>query len=208
MEKPQKEPGEQTAYTNPDIPAKETASEKPDATRVSGIFEWYDSLIFALVVIVLLFVFVVRIITVSGSSMVPTLLGGDRIAVQSFFYTPQRGDVIVVDGYSSYGDPLVKRIIAVGGDTLDIDFMTGQVTVNGSVLDEPYISAPTTNGYDVEFPLTVPDGCVFLMGDNRPGSLDSRSSEVGFIDERDILGKALLRVAPFSRFGEIKGSSD
>ena len=106
-----------------------------------------------------------------------------------------RGDVVVVDGYINYGDPLVKRIIALGGDTVDIDFETGAVTLNGAVLEEPYISAPTTTGYDVEFPVTVPEGCVFVMGDNRP--------EVGFIDERDILGKVLLRVFPLSSFGKI-----
>ena len=166
----------------------------------NGELEWEG---FALAVIVLFFVFAVRIITVSGVSMQPTLYGGDRVAVQSMLYTPQRGDVVVVDGYINYGDPLVKRIIALGGDTVDINFETGAVTLNGAVLEEPYISAPTTTGYDVEFPVTVPEGCVFVMGDNRPRSLDGRSTEVGFIDERDILGKVLLRVFPLSSFGKI-----
>ena len=165
---------------------------EPKQSKENALFEWYDSLVFALAVIVLFFVFAVRIITVSGVSMQPTLYGGDRVAVQSMLYTPQRGDVVVVDGYINYGDPLVKRIIALGGDTVDINFETGAVTLNGAVLEEPYISAPTTTGYDVEFPVTVPEGCVFVMGDNRPRSLDGRSTEVGFIDERDILGKVLL----------------
>ena len=176
---------------------------EPKQSKENALFEWYDSLVFALAVIVLFFVFAVRIITVSGVSMQPTLYGGDRVAVQSMLYTPQRGDVVVVDGYINYGDPLVKRIIALGGDTVDIDFETGAVTLNGAVLEEPYISAPTTTGYDVEFPVTVPEGCVFVMGDNRPRSLDGRSTEVGFIDERDILGKVLLRVFPLSSFGKI-----
>ena len=166
---------------------------EPKQSKENALFEWYDSLVFALAVIVLFFVFAVRIITVSGVSMQPTLYGGDRVAVQSMLYTPQRGDVVVVDGYINYGDPLVKRIIALGGDTVDINF----------VLEEPYISAPTPTGYDVEFPVTVPEGCVFVMGDNRPRSLDGRSTEVGFIDERDILGKVLLRVFPLSSFGKI-----
>jgi len=186
-----------------EIPKTNETAAKEKSPKGSALFEWYDSFVFALTVVVLIFVFVVRIITVSGSSMNPTLTGGDRIAVQSMFYTPQRGDVIVADSYSKYGDPLVKRIIAIGGDTLVIHFETGEVILNGTVLQEDYISAATTNSYDVEFPLVVPDGCVFVMGDNRPGSLDSRSSEVGFIDERDILGKVLLRVAPFSDFGTI-----
>ena len=88
--------------------------------KENKIFEWYDSLVFALVVIVLVFVFVCRIIVVSGSSMVPTLQGGDRVVVQSLLYQPERGDVVVVDSYIEYGDPLVKRIIAMGGDTVDI----------------------------------------------------------------------------------------
>lgn len=117
-------------------------------------------------------------------------------------YTPQRGDVVVVDGYS-IRRPVVKLHIALGGDTVDINFETGAVTLNGAVLEEPYISASTTTGYDVEFPVTVPEGCVFVMGDNRPRSLDGRSTEVGFIDERDILGKVLLRVFPLSSFGKI-----
>lgn len=178
-------------------------SRKEKSSKESALFEWYDSLVFALTVIVLVFVFVVRIITVSGNSMNPTLFWGDRIAVQSMLYTPKRGDVVVVDSYSQYGDPIVKRIIAVGGDTLDIHFETGEVILNGEVLEEPYISALTTNKFDVTFPLVVPDGCVFVMGDNRPGSLDSRSSEVGFIDGRDILGKVLLRIAPIKNFGLI-----
>ncbi len=178
--------------------------EHPAPPKENSLFEWYDSLVFALAAIVLIFVFVVRIITVSGHSMEPTLWGGDRVAVQSMLYTPQRGDVVVMDGYINYGDPLVKRIIAVGGDTLDIDFATGTVTRNGEVLDEPYISARTTLSYDVSFPLTVPEGTVFVMGDNRPNSLDSRSSEVGLIDERDILGKVLLRIFPLGRFGAIE----
>lgn len=173
-------------------------------TKENSLFEWYDSMVFALTVIVLVFVFLVRIITVSGYSMEPTLLWGDRVAVQSMLYTPRRGDVVVMDGYINYGDPLVKRIIAVGGDTLDIDFSTGIVTLNGEQLEEPYIAAPTKLSYDVVFPVVVPEGYVFVMGDNRPNSLDSRSSEVGFIDERDILGKVLLRVFPFGRFGAIQ----
>ena len=110
---------------------------------------------------------------------------------------------IVADATDKYRECGASSIIALGGDTVDINFETGAVTLNGAVLEEPYISAPTTTGYDVEFPVTVPEGCVFVMGDNRPRSLDGRSTEVGFIDERDILGKVLLRVFPLSSFGKI-----
>ena len=174
---------------------------EPKQSKENALFEWYDSLVFALAVIVLFFVFAVRIITVSGVSMQPTLYGGDRVAVQSMLYTPQRGDVVVVDGYINYGDPLVKRIIALGGDTVDINFETGAVTLNGAVLEEPYISAPTTTGYDVEFPVTVPEGCVFVMGDNRNGSTDSRNSSLGMVDERYVIGHVLAVVWPPENFG-------
>ena len=175
-------------------------SNTPKGTRA---FEWYDSLVFALTVIVLVFVFLCRIIVVSGISMEPTLESGDRVVVQGILYEPQRGDVVVVDSYIEYGDPLVKRIIALGGDTVDIDFETGEVYVNGEVLYEPCISAPTQQSFDIEFPLTVPEGQVFLMGDNRPHSTDSRSSQVGLIDERSILGKVLFRIAPINRLGKV-----
>lgn len=185
------------------IDEKKVCAWNRNSLRKTALFEWYDSLVFALAVIVLFFVFAVRIIIpVSGVSMQPTLYGGDRVAVQSMLYTPQRGDVVVVDGYINYGDPLVKRIIALGGDTVDINFETGAVTLNGAVLEEPYISAPTTTGYDVEFPVTVPEGCVFVMGDNRPRSLDGRSTEVGFIDERDIWGKGAAAGVPAEQLWE------
>lgn len=172
-------------------------------SRARDLFEWYDALVFALAVVVALFLFCARIITVSGTSMVPTLQGGDHVLVQSMFYQPQRGDIVVVDGYSAYGDPLIKRVIGVGGDTVDIDFATGAVTVNGETLEEPYISAPTTLSFDLAFPLTVPEGHVFLMGDNRPNSKDSRSSEIGCPDERELVGKVLLRVSPLNKMGKV-----
>ncbi len=137
-------------------------------SRARDIFEWYDALVFALAVVVVLFLFGARIITVSGSSMVPTLQGGNHVLVQSMFYQPKRGDIVVVDGYSAYGDPLIKRVIGVGGDVVDIDFATGTVTVNGELQEEPYISAPTTLRFDLEFPLTVPGGTCSSWGTTAP----------------------------------------
>lgn len=171
--------------------------------RARDVFEWYDSLVFALGVIVLAFMFVLRVITISGSSMEPTFYSGEHVLVQSTLYEPQRGDIVVIDGYSPYGNPIIKRIIGMEGDEIDIDFSTGTVIRNGQILDEPYISAPTTLQMDVQFPVTVPEGCVFVLGDNRPGSKDSRSSDIGFLDERAILGKVLWRLTPFSRFGAV-----
>lgn len=170
----------------------------------TAVLEWFDSLIFALALVLLVLLFVVRTINVDGSSMEPTLQDGQQLLARSLFYKPERGDIVVIDGYISYGKPLIKRVIGVGGDTIDINFETGDVMVNGIVQEEPYISAPTLNQYDVSFPLTVPEGKLFLMGDNRPHSKDSRDSEIGFIDERDIQGKVFFRLFPISVFGQIE----
>ena len=146
-----------------------------------GVIEWYEALISALVVMVLLFSFFFRIIQVDGASMNPTLWDGDKLVVWGAGYTPQRGDVVIVDDYTS-----------------------GTVTVNGEVLQEDYIAEPTFLGYDVEFPYTVPEGELFLMGDNRNASLDSRSSSIGCIAEEDILGKVLFCFLPLEDAGVVK----
>ena len=181
-----------------------TTAQEPKPVRGQGVLEWYEALISAALVLVLVFSFFFHIIQVDGSSMVPTLVNGDKLIVWGAGYTPQRGDVVIVDSYTSYGKPLVKRVIAKGGDTISIDYDAGTVEVNGELLQEDYIAAPTHLGYDVEFPYTVPEGTVFVMGDNRNESLDSRSSYVGCIDERDILGKVLLCFLPVSDFGVVK----
>ena len=182
----------------------EKQQQSAPAVRGQGILEWYEALISAALVLVLIFSFFFRIIQVDGESMVPTLQNGDKLIVWGAGYEPQRGDVVIVDSYTAYGKPLVKRIIAKGGDTISIDYAAGTVKVNGKVLEEDYIAEPTYLGYAVEFPYTVPEGTVFVMGDNRNASLDSRSSYVGCIDERDILGKVLLCFLPFSDFGVVK----
>ena len=183
---------------------KKQTAELPQTIRGQGAFEWYEALISAALVLVLIFSFFFRIIQVDGASMVPTLQNGDKLIVWGAGYTPERGDVVIVDSYTAYGKPLVKRVIAKGGDTISIDYEAGTVTVNGELLQEDYIAEPTYRGYDVTFPYTVPEGTVFVMGDNRNNSLDSRSSYVGCIDERDILGKVLVCFLPFSDFGVVK----
>jgi signal peptidase I len=169
--------------------------------RTQNILEWYEALISAVVVLAVIFSFVFRIMQVSGESMWPTLWSGDKLLCWGAGYTPQRGDIVILDSNTSYGKPLVKRIIALGGDTVYIDFEAGTVSVNGEELNEDYLEVPTLLSYDVEFPVTVPEGTVFVMGDNRNNSLDSRSSSVGYIDERDVLGKVLFCFMPgASRF--------
>ena len=141
--------------------------------------------------VALIFTFGVRMIRVDGESMLPTLQDGQRLMITSYPYTPQRGDIVVIDAYTAYGDPLVKRVIGIEGDTIDIDFQNGIVYLNGEALEEPYTAEPTYLQESVTFPVTVPEGCLFVMGDNRNHSTDSRDDRVGFVDERDVLGRLL-----------------
>lgn len=181
----------------------DTSEEKKRARQLSFL-EWCEALILGWIIVAVIFSFLFRVILVSGSSMVPTLHDGDRLLVQAVNYTPQRGDVIIVDGYIDYGKPLVKRIIAMEGDTVDIDFATGDVSVNGEILDEPYIAELTTTPGDVIFPITLGKDQVFVMGDNRNHSSDSRTSSIGCLDRRVILGKAIFRMTPFDKMGRIQ----
>lgn len=165
---------------------------------------WYASLMYdaiesvkgAVIVVFLIFAFVFRAVGVDGDSMFPTLKDGDWVAVSSVTAEIDRGDIIVSTQPWERNVPIVKRVIAVGGDTVDIDFDNNAVFVNGVKLNEPYIAELTRVSYDVEFPLTVDEGRLFVMGDNRNVSLDSRSSKIGLIDERYVLGKVLFRVYP------------
>lgn len=189
-------------------PARRVEGGVPDMDRLAkqnrNALDWYESIVFAILLVAVIFTFAVRIVRVDGHSMDNTLADGERLLISSTPYTPERGQVVVVDRYAAYGKPLVKRVIAVGGDTVDINFGTGVVSVNGTPLEEPYTAEPTYLQESVTFPLTVPDGCLFLMGDNRNHSMDSRAEEIGCIDQRDILGRALARLMPLNKFGVIE----
>ncbi len=163
--------------------------------------EWAETIIFAFFAVVLVFTFLLRQANVDGGSMLPTLRDGEKLIVHHLFYTPERGDIVIVDSVG-LGKPIVKRVIACGGDTLDINFFSGEVTVNGEVLKEDYIKELTLRdemGHD--YPVTVPEGHYFVMGDNRMNSLDSRSAAVGFVSEAEIMGKVVFRVWPLDRIG-------
>ena len=181
--------------------------KKVEGRFSSELFSWGESLMAVLIFFVVVFTFFVRLIGVDGTSMYPTLQDHSIMLVSDLGYSPEKGDIVVLRKESFYsGQPIVKRIIATGGDTIDIDPITGDVLVNGEVLDEPYIAEKINTLEkvgDMTYPQTVPEGCVFVMGDNRNYSTDSRWSQLGMLDERDILAHVLSVVYPFSEFGSV-----
>ncbi|HIV67726.1 MAG TPA: signal peptidase I [Candidatus Butyricicoccus stercorigallinarum] len=182
---------------------KNTAEEGAKGRFHSELFDWGEALLISLSVVILVFVFGVRIIGVQGSSMEPTLQDANQLLVSNLFYTPEKGDIVILTKDSFMESPIVKRVIATEGDTIDIDFETGAVTVNGEQLEETYIAEPTTTFYDVTFPQTVPEDCIFVMGDNRNHSTDSRYGALGMVDTRYIIGKVLMRIYPLNEIGTV-----
>lgn len=186
-------------------PNQEMSELTPREKSRREIYDWIYCLSVALIICVVIFAFFVRLIDVRGTSMNPTLSNGDKMLVSGMFYEPKAGDVVVFkkDEY----DPeraLVKRVIATEGQVINMDFDRGIVYVDGVPLEEDYIMEPTTNKIDFIGPQTVPEGCVFVMGDNRNASTDSRKKEIGMVDTRLILGKAYMVVYPLSQVRAIK----
>lgn len=183
----------------------EPGSEEPLPAGLRArreLYDWIQSLMMALIICVILFIFFIRVIDVNGASMNPTLANGDKMLVSDLLYKPQRGDVVVfkTDSY----DPdkaLVKRVIAVEGQEINIDFEHGIVYVDGTPIEERYINELTYTKLDFIGPKTVPEGCVFVMGDNRNASTDSRKKEIGMVDERMILGRVYCVLFPLSKLG-------
>jgi signal peptidase I len=168
--------------------------------------EVVDSIKGAAIVVFLLFTLLFRVVGVDGVSMSPTLSDGDWVAVNGVVSRYEYGDIIVITQPWEKNVPIIKRVIAVGGQTVDIDFKTGTVYVDGAPLKEDYLGSPTLSQYDVEFPLYIPQGNIFVLGDNRMESLDSRSSRIGnggIIDNRYVLGHAIYRFFPFNKIGEL-----
>lgn len=150
-------------------------------------------------VVIVVFLLLFRLIVVSGDSMKTTLLDGDLLLLisNSFYREPSQGDIVVVSKQSfDHGAPIVKRIIAVEGQIVDIDFEQGIVYVDGEPLEESYVNTPTNRQEGMAFPLLVEEGCYFVLGDNRNDSKDSRHPDIGLVDRREILGKAILLVLP------------
>ena len=185
---------------------KNTQEDMPKELRTrKEIYDWIQCLITALIICVVLFVFFIRVIDVSGTSMNPTLQNGDKMLVSKIFYRPHRGDVVVFkkDSYDE-NKALVKRVIATEGQEINIDFSTGTVYIDGEAIEEDYINDLTLTKLDFIGPQTVPEGCVFVMGDNRNMSTDSRKAEIGMVDRRLILGRAYAVIFPLNEFGWIR----
>ena len=193
----------------------ESVSDPASGKFENTVYEWGRCLVTAVVGVVLLFVFCVRMIGVSGGSMQNTLYTGDRVLMlNSIFCKYEQGDIVVINAYNSLLDEtIIKRIIAVGGQTVDIDFLSGTVFVDGVALEEPYIKELTYTADGTQFPLTLAEDEVFVMGDNRNKSTDSRSTLLGPVKVDYIQGEAFFLLIPgktegtdkmdWSRFGFI-----
>ncbi|MDY4965390.1 MAG: signal peptidase I [Dysosmobacter sp.] len=176
--------------------SKESGEEK----RLPGqdAYEWVQALVCSVLTVVMIFTFAVRLIGVDGHSMVPTLQHADRLVVLSpiLYHDYKAGDIVVLRKESFSTEPIVKRVIAVEGQTVDIDFSAGSVTVDGVELDEPYINELTFTDEGTEFPLTLGEGEIFVMGDNRNHSTDSRDTRIGPVDTRYVVGRAVALALP------------
>ena len=177
--------------------AGDTLSKSEESKK--NVLLYLHDFVYWLTGILLVFLLLFRVVIVSGPSMNQTLMHGDYLLlINNVFYTqPEQGDIIVA-AKSSFdaGEPIIKRVIATEGQWVDIDFNAGIVYVNGTALVEPYTNTPTNLYEGINFPLMVDEGCVFVMGDNRNESKDSRSIEIGQIDKREILGKAIFLFLP------------
>lgn len=179
---------------------REKGSQREEEKRDGGrdLYEWVQALVCSVLAVVVLFTFVIRLIGVEGHSMVPTLQDGDRLLVlNSMLYHDYRyGDIVVLRKNTFMEEPIVKRVIATAGQSVDIDFDSGTVYVDGEALREDYINELTFREEGTSFPLTVPDGSIFVMGDNRNCSTDSRDINLGTVDIRYVIGKAVLLAYP------------
>lgn len=173
--------------------------QEKQTAKGRDLYEWVQSLVGSVLVVVAIFTFVIRMMGVDGHSMLNTLQHGDRLLVVNsmLYHDYQYGDIVILRKNGVFDDdPIVKRVIAVEGQTVDIDFTEGIVYVDGEALEEDYIREPTYTAEGTEFPLTVPEGSIFVMGDNRNGSSDSRDYRLGTVDTRYVIGKAAFLIFP------------
>ena len=192
-----------------------------EETRAAEIlFDWIEIFSSAFLTVILLFTFILRLVTVQGPSMQETLHERDNLIISHLFFSPKQGDIVVIQVPNpQYSTPIIKRVIATEGQTVDFNFEKWEVIVDGITLDEPYINYDYVTGDKGErvlrymkndeipiesLPITVGAGRIFVMGDNRNQSSDSRSSSIGQVDVRNVVGRVLVRVFPFDKFGVVK----
>lgn len=209
-----------------DAPEEQAGGKEKSFDPQRDTYEWIRCVIVAVIVCVLVFILVARVIDVQGNSMYPTLESGDKIIITRLAGGYEQGDIVVLKAKNYKKEPLVKRVIGTGGQTVELNFADQTVSVDGQVLDEPYIYERIFDRYEIVNPLyydiygidkdkdvgddwvrvTVPEGYVFVMGDNRNNSSDSRMSKIGFVDTRDVMGKVIFRIFPFNKIGAIYGN--
>ena len=184
---------------------KITPPEEKKTNIFSDAFDFLEIFVFSACFVIMLFTFAFRLARVDGPSMEDTLYNNEILIVSNVSYAP--GDVVVFYELSGrFHESIVKRVIATEGQVVDIDFSNWTLTVDGKTVDEPYRKLTTDifRTSDLKYPYTVPEGHIFVMGDNRNHSADSRSSEIGPVDIRQVVGKVIFRVAPLNRIGQIK----
>lgn len=212
--------GKREGYAQEIPPGNSTPEEQEERENWrQSLFEWLELLAVVLVIIVTLFTFVISVVGVDGSSMYPTLHDRDLMLVQRIGYSPQQGDVVVLRKDNTFANQaLVKRVIATGGQTVYIDYDANTITVDGQTLEEPYLNFEYDDLYGSDYmadrvdldpqyvnqEFTVPEGCVFVCGDNRNHSSDSRVGLLGMVDERYIIGRVLVVFFPFTHFGLVR----
>ena len=207
-------PEEEESMEADDEELKNTPNEEKKMSPAGNTFDWLKTFIFSLTCVIFVFTLLFRGVTVNGDSMLPTLENGEYLIISNRLYTPKTGDIVVVQApeYKEGKEPLIKRVIATQGQEVKINFLTWQIWLDGVELKEDYIlkddyNAMLTEDMKVddngEVTFTVEKGCVFLMGDNRNDSLDSRSELVGQLDVNYIMGRVLLRVTPLSKMGKV-----
>jgi len=219
---------------NMEIPEIQITREMTDAgyfvpveenrRAVEYLFDWVEIFSSAFLTVILLFTFILRLVTVQGPSMQETLHEKDNLIISHLLFSPKQGDIVVIQVPNpQYETPIIKRVIATEGQTVDFDFDNWRVIVDGESLNEPYVNYEYTtdangnsfkrpmNDYDIQLgslPLTVGPGKIFVMGDNRNRSSDSRDSKIGQVDVRNVVGRVLIRVFPLDKFGIVKPNGE